>query len=147
MTDDGGADRDEVRVRRTPKYPAFLTIGGGIGAIVAFTLTATREVDPEVGFLQMFLFLALFGITIGMLLAGITALIFERVYARRTTTVTAERSEITAPSHPPVAEPAIETLPAEAQADPMPRDGEADAGLPADRPDTRDPGTGPAPRD
>ena len=129
MTDEGGADRDEVRVRRTPKYSAFLTFGGGIGAIVAFILTATREVDPEVGFLQMFLFLALFGVTIGMLLGGIAALVFERVYSRRTTTVTAERSEITAPPHQPVTEPVIETLPEEAQepagTDPEQRDGES----------------------
>ena len=127
MTDEGGAERDEVRVRRTPKYAAFLTFGGGIGAIVAFILTASRPVDPEVGFLQMFLFLGLFGVTIGMLLGGIAALTFERVYARRITTATAERSEITAPAHQPAAEPLIEGLPDEAQ-DPA-------AAEPDDRPD------------
>jgi hypothetical protein len=118
VTDDGGADRDEVRVRRAPKYSAFLALGGGIGAIVAFILTATRQVDPEVGFLQMFLFLGLFGVTIGMLLGGITALVFERSYARRATTITAERSAVVAPAHQPVAEPVPEALPDEAQTPP-----------------------------
>ena len=115
MTDDGGTDRDQVRVRRAPKYSAFLIVGGGIGAIVAFVLTATREVDPEVGFLQMFLVRALFGVTIGMLLGGIAALAFDRAYSRRAATVTAERSEIVAPPHQPLAEPAIEGLPDAAQ--------------------------------
>ena len=115
MTDAGGPERDQVRVRRAPKYSAFLTFGGGIGAIVAFILTASNRVDPEVGFLQMFLFLALFGVTIGMLVGGVAALAFERAYARRATTVTAERSEMAAPTHPPVVESSMDALPDEAQ--------------------------------
>jgi hypothetical protein len=118
MSDQGGADRDEVRVRRAPKYSAFLIVGGGIGAIAAFIATASNRVDPEVGFLQMFLFLGLFGVTLGMLLGGIAALAFDRASARRSTTVTAERSEIVAPVHQPVVEPAMEALPGEAQAAP-----------------------------
>ncbi|MDQ4138572.1 MAG: hypothetical protein M3116_06990 [Actinomycetota bacterium] len=114
MTDDGGTDRDQVRVRRAPRYSAFLAVGGALGALVALVLTTTREVDPEVGVLQMFLFLALFGVTIGMLLGGIAALAFDRASSRRAATVTAERSEV-APAHQPVTEPAIEALPDEAQ--------------------------------
>ena len=143
MTDEGGADRDEVRVRRAPKYSAFLTVGGGLGAIVAFILTASNTVDPEVGFLQMFLFLGLFGVTFGMLLGGIAALIFDRASARRSATVTAERSEIVAPVHQPVVEPSMDALPDEAQA--QPAQPSAD---PADNRDAagRGPDAGPTPR-
>jgi hypothetical protein len=114
VTDQDAADRDEVRVRRAPKYSAFLIVGGGLGAIVAFLATATNKVDPEVGFLQMFLFLGLFGVTFGMLLGGIAALAFDRLSVRRTATVTAERSEV-APVHQPVVEPAMDALPEDAQ--------------------------------
>ncbi len=124
MTDHEAADRDEVRVRRAPKYSAFLIAGGAIGAVVSLILTGIREVDPGVGFLQMFLFLSLFGVTIGMLLGGIAALVFDRVYSRRAATVLAERSEVQAPSRQPLAEPAIEALPDDAQAPPAaPDDG------------------------
>jgi hypothetical protein len=138
VTDESGAGRDEVRVRRAPKYSAFLTVGGGLGAIVAFVATAINKVDPEVGFLQMFLFLALFGVTFGMLLGGIVALVLDRSYSRRSTTVTAERSEIVAPSHQPVVEPSMDALPDEAQAQPAP-------GSPERDPDVGDPGAGPEP--
>jgi hypothetical protein len=126
VTDQGGTDRDEVRVRRTPKYPAFLIVGGGLGAVAAFIGTASNRVDPDVGFLQMFLFLGLFGVTIGMLLGGITALLFERVYARRAATVTAERSEVVAPAHQPVVEPSMDALPEDAQTEPGPPASESD---------------------
>ena len=142
MTEKGGADRDEVRVRRAPKYSAFLTVGGGLGAIIAFIATATNQVDPEVGFLQMFLFLGLFGVTFGMLLGGIAALAFDRASARRTTTVAAERSEIVAPAHHPGVEPAMDALPPEAQAEP------AQSSPDAERRDSADagPSSEPTPR-
>jgi hypothetical protein len=138
VTDQGGADRDQVRVRRAPKYSAFLTVGGGIGAIAAFLLTASNRVDPEVGFLQMFLFLALFGVTFGMLAGGITALAFERASARRAATVTAERSEIVAPEHQPLVEPAMDALPDEAQQPASDPARDAAAPAPDNRPDRRD---------
>jgi hypothetical protein len=135
MTEQGGAEQDEVRVRRAPKYSAFLAVGGGLGAIVAFLATATNQVDPEVGFLQMFLFLGLFGVTFGMLLGGIVALVLDRRYSRRSTTVTAERSEIVAPSHQPVVEPSMDALPDEAQQPDAGGEHTGEADRAGDRPD------------
>ena len=40
----------EVSVRRAPRVSRFLILGAGLGAVVAFILTAAFEVDPEVGF-------------------------------------------------------------------------------------------------
>jgi hypothetical protein len=133
VTEEGAAQRDEVRVRRAPKYSAFLTVGGGLGAVVAFILTASNKVDPEVGFFQMFLFLALFGVTFGMLLGGIAALAFDRASTRRATTVSAERSEIIAPAHQPLVEPALDALPDAAQTpdnDRPPSHGDEDGSAP-----------------
>jgi hypothetical protein len=108
VTDEAGTDHDQVRVRRAPKFPAFLFLGGVLGAIVALILTSSRQVDPEVGFLQMLLFLGLFCVVGGMLLGAIVALIFERVFSRGGAVVDAERTHVV-PS--PIEEPPADEAP------------------------------------
>ncbi len=102
MTDTGpapDAQPDQVRVRRAPKMPAFLIVGGGIGAVVTFILTALFPVDPAVGFAALFAYFSLFGVTAGVLVGALVALILDRVASRRAKTVTAERQIV-----PPVEE-------------------------------------------
>ena len=77
------ANETEVRIRRAPKYPAFMIVGGGIGAIVTFVLTALFPVDPKVGFAALFGFFALYGVTAGVLVGAVLALVFDRVLLRR----------------------------------------------------------------
>ena len=77
------ANETEVRIRRAPKYPAFLIVGGAIGAIVTFILTAIFPVDPQVGFGALFGYFALYGVTGGVLVGALLALIVDRVTARR----------------------------------------------------------------
>ena len=72
------AGTEKVTVRRAPKIPAFLIVGGGVGAIVTFILTALFPVDPLVGFGALFAYFALFGVTAGVLLGAILALIVDR---------------------------------------------------------------------
>ncbi len=69
---------ERVTVRRAPKIPAFLIVGGGVGAIVTFILTALFPVDPLVGFGALFAYFSLFGVTAGVLLGAILALIVDR---------------------------------------------------------------------
>ena len=87
--------RSEVRIRRAPKIPVFLITGAGLGAIVAFILTASFPADPAVGFPALFGYFALYGVTGGVLLGGIVAVILDRRADRRTATLqaTVERTE------------------------------------------------------
>ena len=77
------ANETEVRIRRAPKYPAFIIVGGGIGAIVTFILTASFPVDPKVGFAALFGYFALYGVTAGVLVGAVLALLFDRALLRR----------------------------------------------------------------
>jgi hypothetical protein len=74
-TDDKPSD---VRIRRAPKFPTFLILGGGVGAIVSFVLTALFPVDPSVGFGALFGYFALYGVTGGVLVGALIAIILDR---------------------------------------------------------------------
>jgi hypothetical protein len=74
-TDDKPSD---VRIRRAPKFPTFLILGGGVGAIVSFVLTALFPVDPSVGFGALFGYFALYGVTGGVLIGALIAIILDR---------------------------------------------------------------------
>ena len=81
---------EQVTVRRAPKIQAFLIVGGGIGAIVTLILTSLFPVDPLVGFGPLFAYFSLFGVTGGVLIGAILALIVDRRSKKRTRTGEAE---------------------------------------------------------
>ena len=93
---------ETVRVRRSPKYSVFLAVGAVFGILVAMTLTfaynGTGDTSPNTGLVysqtQVFGFLALICITVGVVLGGVTALILDRVLARRTREVTVDRESV-----------------------------------------------------
>ena len=74
---------EQVTVRRAPKYPAFLIVGGGLGAIVTLILTSLYEVDPAVGFGATFAYFCLFGIPTGVVIGAVLALILDRRATKR----------------------------------------------------------------
>ena len=73
---------DDVTVRRAPKFPAFIIVGGGVGAIVTLILTSLYPADPSVGFGALFAYFALYGVTGGIVLGALLAIILDRVLAR-----------------------------------------------------------------
>ena len=84
-------DRIEtVRVRRAPKYGVVLVLGAALGVFVAMILTFAFQgtADPsasgvQYGQVQVFGFLALVGVAVGLLVGGAVALIFDRSLNRR----------------------------------------------------------------
>jgi len=83
---------ERMRMRRAPKFSVFLAVGAVLGLIAAmiltFTFNGTGEVSPNTGLVysqgQVFGFMLLVCIPVGLALAGIVALIFDRRSARRT---------------------------------------------------------------
>lgn len=108
------AGTETVTVRRAPKIPAFLIVGGGIGAIVTFILTSLFPVDPLVGFGPLFAYFSLFGVTGGVLLGAILALIVDRRSKKRATSGEAEyvTQRESRPEHEPSRTDAAEEPPA-----------------------------------
>lgn len=87
---------DTVTVRRAPKYGRFMTLGAGLGAIVALVLTLAFTPEQSefvpVGFDggQVFGFLLLICASIGLALGALVALAFDRAMAKRTASVGVE---------------------------------------------------------
>jgi len=84
-------DLDEVRIRRAPKIPAFMIAGGALGAIASLVVTSLFPVDSAVGFGPLVAYVSLYGITAGVLIGALAALIADRVSTRHIRTARAER--------------------------------------------------------
>jgi F0F1-type ATP synthase assembly protein I len=135
--DQDAANETEVQIRRAPKYSAFIIVGGGIGAIITFILTAIFPVDPLVGFGALFGYFALYGVTAGVLVGALLALLLDRIGLRRSrpATVVTAPSDDSEPTVYVTDEPAAES----------PAAGEPDEPAPAAEPaETTAPETPPA---
>ena len=96
-------DRVEtMRVRRAPKFSVFLLVGAALGVIVAmiltFTFNGTEDVSPNTGLVysqgQVFGFMCLVCIPVGLALGAGVALILDRRSSRRTREVTVDHFSI-----------------------------------------------------
>ena len=93
---------ETVRLRRSPKYAVFLAAGAAFGVIVAmiltFTFNGTVGTSPNTGMVyssgQVFGFLMLICVTVGVVVGGVTALILDRVLAGRTRDVMVDRESV-----------------------------------------------------
>jgi gas vesicle protein len=83
-----------VRVRRAPKFGRFAIIGGAVGAIATFIATALFPADPNVGFWSLFAYFALYGVTAGVALGALLALLLDAILGRRARTATAQREDV-----------------------------------------------------
>jgi MFS family permease len=92
-----GADQPEqpahetVSVRRAPKIPAFLVVGGLLGFIATLIITGLFPSDPSVGFTTLAAYFSLYGITIGVLVGAIVGIVLDRRSRRRARVVQADR--------------------------------------------------------
>lgn len=90
----GTTTEREVMVRRVPKYPRFLILGAGLGAVVTFILTASFPTDPDVGFGPLFGYFLIYGIPAGAVLGALVALVLDRAASRRARQVTAAHTTV-----------------------------------------------------
>lgn len=82
--------REHAQLRRAPRYSVFFLLGAGFGVVLAMILTfafGDAENISDIGLAysqgQVFGFLVLFCIPVGLALGGGVALIFDRAFARR----------------------------------------------------------------
>lgn len=80
----------EVTIRRAPKFPVFLILGGALGAIATLALTLSQPADPNVGYSALFGYFLLFGLPAGVVLGALVAILLDFVSKRRAKRVTAE---------------------------------------------------------
>ncbi|TFB53280.1 hypothetical protein [Cryobacterium tagatosivorans] len=94
MTSPGPTDSETVTtvtVHRSPRYFSFMIVGAVIGAILALVLTLTFPENPDFDRAQVFGFLLLAGVTLGVALGSLVALILDRLLRRTTAKVVADR--------------------------------------------------------
>jgi uncharacterized membrane protein len=94
----------EVRVRRSPRYFRFMITGAILFAIVALILTFSFPENPTYDRGSVFGFLLAIGVTVGVAVGAIIALVLDRVTARRARSVLADRIDVRVPE--PGASPA-----------------------------------------
>lgn len=92
--------RDSVRVRRAPRYPRFIILGAGLGVIATFVATMLFPIDESIGASRIFGFLLLFGVTAGVVLGSLVAIILDRIATRRAKQLDAEHTTVDAADTP-----------------------------------------------
>ncbi len=100
MSSPSGESIETARVRRSPRYGVFLVAGAAVGILAALVLTFVFDgwksdatgVTYSTG--QVFGFLALYAIPLGIALAGILALVLDRTAARRSHEVHIARERV-----------------------------------------------------
>ena len=93
---------ETVRVRRAPKFSVFLLAGGALGLIAAMILTfafdGTEGASPNTGLVysqgQVFGFLALICIPVGLAVAAVIALLLDRRSRNRALSVTVDHESV-----------------------------------------------------
>lgn len=83
--------REQVRVRRAPKIPAFMVVGGLLGFLGTVIATSLFPADENVGFTTLVAYFSLYGITIGVLLGAVVGVVLDRRSQKRARLVDAER--------------------------------------------------------
>jgi len=84
----------EVTIRRAPKVPVFLILGGALGATVTLVLTMLQPADPNVGYPALFGYFLLYGLPAGVLLGAVVAIVLDIVSRRSTRAATAEVTRV-----------------------------------------------------
>ena len=88
------ATRSQVTLRRAPKFPMFLVVGGLVGLIGTFIATASFPADPQVGFGALFGYFLVYGIPAGVTLGALVGLGVDLISRRRARSVQVEHETI-----------------------------------------------------
>lgn len=86
--------KTEVTIRRAPKYPIFLILGGALGSIVTLVLTMLQPADPNVGYAALFGYFLLYGLPAGVLLGALVAIVLDAISRRTAKRGVAERTTV-----------------------------------------------------
>ncbi|MFN4001272.1 hypothetical protein [Microcella sp.] len=88
--------RETVQVRRAPKIPAFMAVGGLVGFLVVLIVTPLFPADPLVGLPALVGYFSLYGVTIGVVVGALIGIVLDRRSRRQARTVAAERHVVDA---------------------------------------------------
>jgi hypothetical protein len=88
--------RETVQVRRAPKIPAFMAVGGLVGFLVVLIVTPLFPADPLVGLPALVGYFSLYGVTIGVVIGALIGIVLDRRSRRQARTVEAERQVVDA---------------------------------------------------
>ena len=118
MSDEGR----QVRLRRGPRVGVFLVLGLVLGALVGLVVALAAPPSPQYPTSQVIGFLVLVFAPVGVVLAGLVAVVLDASSRRRARIVQAER-ETMAPEEQPASEEqhAADELPAPAEEPPVDR--------------------------
>ncbi|MEO6827933.1 MAG: hypothetical protein ABI255_03410 [Microbacteriaceae bacterium] len=87
---------ESVLVRRSPRYFRFMFAGAVVFAVIALILTVTFPAQQSFSRMQVFGFLLLIGVVVGIAFGSIVALMVERSGRRKGQKVVADRLEVRA---------------------------------------------------
>lgn len=73
----------QARVRRAPRYEAFLGAGVVVGVLVGIVSGLTGDADPGTGRARLVAYLAVGCAMIGAMAGGLLAVLIERIGRRR----------------------------------------------------------------
>lgn len=111
MTADETPETTLARVHRRPRYGVFLGLGALLGVIAALVLTLTGAVGERSMFTgaqystsQVFGFVLIYAVPIGIAVGGLVALVIERLSARRERVVRVQHEQISVSADEPTGE-------------------------------------------
>ena len=104
-------ETDQVKIRRAPKFGAFLAVGAVVGFIATLILTSLFPTDPSVGLPATVAYFSLYGVSAGLVLGALVALILDRRSSKRAKSVSAVHEEVLAEPQPEIEEVVAEAQP------------------------------------
>ncbi len=91
MAKDSPPDKHAVQLRRSPKLTAFVLVFGLLGFFATAIVTGLYPSDPAIGFIALFAYFALFGVSGSIALGVIVWLVIDVRSRKRATVVQMER--------------------------------------------------------
>jgi len=90
----GHEEMSRVRIRRAPRYSAFIALGALVGALAALIASLLSPPAEDLNLGQVFGYLLLFGLPLGAMLGALVALLFDGLSRRRERTATAGKLSV-----------------------------------------------------